>query len=583
MTVPVNRQRAKKPKTRTGCRTCKRIKCDEARPACRKCSSSGRECGGYEVPAAHLPGSECIKRPLLPISRSYDYAPLFVAKRTIEPSSPYAAREWYAVDFFRGQSVFQLPGCSMVNSWETLALRLSHSEPAIRSAIIALGSMHRARGLEPPNKTSPTLEPEQYSFALQHYARAVSDVQKRLTCASPGQRSENVEVTLLACLMFMTFELLQGSYGVALQHRAIGVKILGEHVAGYSRDTGIRPKIRLKPRPSSAIDILSQAFVCVDYDLSMSGSLVPELYATIEDQSSPPAFETPDEARLHLNVLVNSVYRVRSQLEEMAKQEMIKNRIMPLKLYETDRGCCWNQSRSLRITLDDYPELEASMSAVEGDIAGWSSSFACMPPPVGEAEKALRMLLQIQFLHAWVLTATWRSAPETRYDRFLPVFSNTVNNIEHLLTLRPNPERPDIEQQQGEGSVWRLIGRGTGSILALHLIATKCRDSAVRWKAVSLLDRIKLQEGLLSSVLLAPCTEQVVVLEEQWARRMNGMSEKAPLRCSDVPEEARIIEVSINANSSNLGIAGLVYSTCSPEWPGFVMDEHWFSVVKTEA
>ncbi|ATY59316.1 Zn(II)2Cys6 transcription factor [Cordyceps militaris] len=41
------------PRTRTGCLTCRtrRIKCDEARPACQRCISAWRPCEGYHLPA----------------------------------------------------------------------------------------------------------------------------------------------------------------------------------------------------------------------------------------------------------------------------------------------------------------------------------------------------------------------------------------------------------------------------------------------------------------------------------------------------------------------------------------------------
>ncbi|KAL5599098.1 hypothetical protein FOVSG1_006910 [Fusarium oxysporum f. sp. vasinfectum] len=49
-------------KVRTGCITCKvrKIKCDETRPCCRRCTNTGRNCDGYApqgrqpTPAAHL-------------------------------------------------------------------------------------------------------------------------------------------------------------------------------------------------------------------------------------------------------------------------------------------------------------------------------------------------------------------------------------------------------------------------------------------------------------------------------------------------------------------------------------------------
>src|SRR5450755_1287659 len=45
----IKRTRAHKPKVRTGCVTCKirRVKCDETKPSCLKCTRSGRKCDGY--------------------------------------------------------------------------------------------------------------------------------------------------------------------------------------------------------------------------------------------------------------------------------------------------------------------------------------------------------------------------------------------------------------------------------------------------------------------------------------------------------------------------------------------------------
>jgi len=66
-------------RTRDGCWTCKtrRQKCDNARPTCQNCLSSGRECGGFEVrlrwgtgiasrgkfSGAEKPAQECVRAP----------------------------------------------------------------------------------------------------------------------------------------------------------------------------------------------------------------------------------------------------------------------------------------------------------------------------------------------------------------------------------------------------------------------------------------------------------------------------------------------------------------------------------------
>ncbi|KAH6974738.1 hypothetical protein EDB80DRAFT_313943 [Ilyonectria destructans] len=48
---PRKRARAKAPRVRTGCKTCKirHLKCDEGKPHCRRCEKDSHVCDGYEV------------------------------------------------------------------------------------------------------------------------------------------------------------------------------------------------------------------------------------------------------------------------------------------------------------------------------------------------------------------------------------------------------------------------------------------------------------------------------------------------------------------------------------------------------
>ncbi|KAK3385315.1 hypothetical protein B0H63DRAFT_181546 [Podospora didyma] len=43
--------RPRRSKVKTGCQTCKtrKVKCDEGRPACVRCVSTGRACDGYGI------------------------------------------------------------------------------------------------------------------------------------------------------------------------------------------------------------------------------------------------------------------------------------------------------------------------------------------------------------------------------------------------------------------------------------------------------------------------------------------------------------------------------------------------------
>jgi hypothetical protein len=222
-------------------------------------------------------------------------------------------------------------------------------------------------------------------------------VQKRIEEAPPVGLTQSVEVVLVSCLMFISFEILQGSYELARLHLKTGLKILSEHVNGPKSKRSGRPKICLERAPNSALSILCQAFVCLDYDLTMSGNLNPELHATIEDGRSDieAAFSSLNEARLHLTILTNAVFRTRAELEIVARQEMQSVGFDSNDIWRTE---CWVQTRSRMLSLEERPELHADVLDVEKRVAAWSSAFACMHTSTDDTDAAIRMALQIQFL-----------------------------------------------------------------------------------------------------------------------------------------------------------------------------------------
>jgi hypothetical protein len=185
-------------------------------------------------------------------------------------------------------------------------------------------------------------------------------------------------------------------------------------------------------------------------------------------------------------------------------------------------------------------------------------------------------------VQSWLTSATWRDPSELKCDRCFSVFTRINSLVEEILDLRPDPTRPDVEAENDKGSTWRLIGRGTGVIVALHHVAIKCRDSATRRKALSLLDRLKVQEGLCSSTLLVLFATAIVDKEEERARQMMNIPMDEPLTCKDVPEEARFMEVLMDANTVDLGFGRLLCSTLPMDGIGeFDIDEYRFPSVAT--
>lgn len=124
------RRRARKPRGRTGCRTCRirRIKCDELRPICVRCSSTGRTCDGYET---FLFSSVLAHRS---ISLRVDAVP--------NSSLNLSSYEAQTFDFFRQRTVKEITGCFRSQLFERFLLQVSHQDPTILHAAAAVGAMH---------------------------------------------------------------------------------------------------------------------------------------------------------------------------------------------------------------------------------------------------------------------------------------------------------------------------------------------------------------------------------------------------------------------------------------------------------
>ncbi|RAK95524.1 Zn(II)2Cys6 transcription factor domain-containing protein [Aspergillus ibericus CBS 121593] len=205
-----DRKRVYRPKTRTGCLTCKyerRIKCGEEQPACLRCTSTGRQCEGYRDPAAPSPclpaRSNGSPRPLIP--------------RPLNPFHPFACdQEHRSFQFFLERTVPQLAGDFECAFWGRLLLQSVHHEPVIRHATVALGSLH-----ERFESDAAPFRSVHGSFALRQYLRAM-----RCLMATPP--SQPMDVCLISCILFGCFEAMRDHYGPAITHITSGLKILSE-------------------------------------------------------------------------------------------------------------------------------------------------------------------------------------------------------------------------------------------------------------------------------------------------------------------------------------------------------------------
>ncbi len=101
--------------------------------------------------------------------------------------------------------------------WERLVFQAAYHEPAIRHAVVAIGSLH-----EQLERRTVVKEVDKI-FALEQYNLAIREL--LLPLSQTGERA--VDVCLIACILFTCFEVwmiqffLPSCYGVLLPYSCI--------------------------------------------------------------------------------------------------------------------------------------------------------------------------------------------------------------------------------------------------------------------------------------------------------------------------------------------------------------------------
>ena len=188
---PGERKRARAPKVRSGCKTCRvrRVKCDETRPSCLKCSSTGRTCDGY------------VHEPFTDVARVQDWVEVGI------PSGPAVSisrcsKELRSFQHFTERTRLELQGAFACELWSESLLRLAYFEPAIRHAVVALSSFHEL--FHQQRQTSDQVRPVSHdtSFALTQYNLAI----KAITSPRPDLDRPSATVALVSCIVFFSIE-----------------------------------------------------------------------------------------------------------------------------------------------------------------------------------------------------------------------------------------------------------------------------------------------------------------------------------------------------------------------------------------
>ncbi|OJJ51783.1 hypothetical protein ASPZODRAFT_12590 [Penicilliopsis zonata CBS 506.65] len=520
--APEDRKRAFRPKTRTGCSTCKsvfrvnyyserRVKCGEERPACLRCTSTGRKCDGYSTQASPSQSSPPSQSPPSPPA-SFNSLLLLPSPSTSLFTSDQERRSFH---FFLSRTAPQLAGDFKCAFWERLLLQAAHHEPAIRHVTVALGSLHEhfERDEGAPFRSGQMTAHS--SFALRQYLRA-------MRCLMPAHgASQPLDVCLVSCILFACFEAMRGYYGSAITHITSGLKILGEFKANTVPSLSSYLAVSGASRtPYVPVDILcglftrleAQAMVTVRH---MNGSnfsnLWPEL---VIDLSRPVVFHSLAEAREMLE-LYTYHYRVHNTNLQNDKKGGSGSGLHP--------PSCAVSPATLRDT---------SLAL----LAKWSVALDVFLRQRGESltdrDRRGAMVLQMRKIDCYIALDILREsddlsdatdADQVKWDRYCPLFDQMVQIGESIVLLSTTATTES-------GTSFSLDLGITG---CMFNAAARCRDPAIRRRAVQVLRAAAVQEGVWNSRVVAEMAQQWIAIEEE------GLV-LSPHTCADVPSCARL-------------------------------------------
>ncbi|KAI1503057.1 hypothetical protein F5X99DRAFT_407392 [Biscogniauxia marginata] len=242
----------KRSKLLTGNRI-RRVKCDEQKPACLRCTSTKRVCDGYDgVP--HSRKKHGVKYEYLDTDAQGSLAVDGRVKlRVLRPLvADIEGTQQERMFFHRFRRVAEtglaLHVSNLGSFWKRLVPQMGHSDPAVRHALIALGSSWqtmklRARPnnqlLDPKHMLIDSCCTQQLELVtFQQYNKAIYHLRRHV--AAPWS-PRSVEMTLICCIIFICLETTQGNQAAVAAHIANGlqiIKTLPQELVHYTQAVG---------------------------------------------------------------------------------------------------------------------------------------------------------------------------------------------------------------------------------------------------------------------------------------------------------------------------------------------------------
>jgi hypothetical protein len=518
-----------KERSPTATRSIRRVKCDEARPDCKNCVSTGRICDGYKSSLnINSNSNKTLHRRLLPASTTL--LPVAIARPPTSLTFNTTSEDQVSFQYFTTHIVSGLKLIFSNHEWITLSLQLSSTEPCIYFAIAACGSVASARLARKHSCFFAPPSSVREKRNLRQYCKATAALQEYIDLASCGKKT--IEPVLLSCLLFVAYETYQDENALAVQHLKFGRRAIGECTTGHSRfsSKGAEKDVL------AAFDWLGGQVLDFGGEESLRKER-REKFAQPFDTSSLLDLEYTKQA---LDSLVTASSNWRSDLLALAAEHVATLDLSTQRpaILECIVHCV---SRSLPLPTGHF--LLHRQSQLLQAHQTWSQQLVLLQKEQSHTHRRALLHLQIRLFHSFFILSTARDTHANHTDRFNDQASTVLDLVEEFLSPHPAKHGPKAHSTTNQGlypytplpqrqeSCFSLEYAAVPTLLA---ICFKIRHSKIRKRALQLLQSANRREAGQWSGELCHYADAIIALEESMAGAI-------------VRESAKTLEIVIEA------------------------------------
>ncbi|KAF4963065.1 hypothetical protein FSARC_8896 [Fusarium sarcochroum] len=439
-------KRISAPKSRSGCITwIRHLKCDETKPTCDRCSKDQVKCDGYAMPK---PRKQNRRKPrptviVKMVPTGHDIVPL--CSNIHDYPGLTSIERLYFQHFLQWTSKQLSLSAESSNFWLRYALPMAYQSDAIQYSIIAVGASHRLFMARSLGHSSPD---ELRYLTTRQYNKAIASMIPSMSTGS----TQSLHQVLICCLLFISFEGLNGRYDELLRHLSAGIALFRSPLPSSTGEE--RAVTERLVEMFCRLGVESSNFL--EADPSLSG--ITEWFRNDSEQHSQlhVSFDSLDEASYALR-----------QLDILYDDK-------PWHFEGSDE--------------DDKASLMAnSNNTLQEALREWASRFDAF---VQTRKEDLSSKEQLQYRNLCLRQKYWQMAIDS--------------SASEEAASKPQTFEPFLEAATEAASPLIALSQPTFSldgdlISGLAFVASTTKDDETKARALALLSRLNRREGILDS------------------------------------------------------------------------------------